>query len=318
MKRLLTILGFFPIFLYAQFDGAVGTEGCRAISCTDPNIKSWATGCEVTRGYQDIKRQQALADYGNAGDATGPVTESTLEVVSLGDGGYAILSFDTPISNGPGYDFAVFENSFDDVFLELAFVEVSSDGEHWVRFPATSLTPEDVQVGSYGTVDPRLINNLAGKYRVGWGTPFDLAELADSNNLDINHITHVKIVDVIGTIDPEYATYDAFGHIVNDPYPTNFGSGGFDLAGIAVLNQGATTGITEYGNADFTIYPNPCRNYLWIEQDGNADVVLYNAFGQEIARYVSGGNKMKIDMTPFPSGIYLISVDGNSRKMIKQ
>ena len=36
----------------------------------------------------------------------------------VGDGGSAILTFDTPIANGPGFDFAVFENGFSDTFLE--------------------------------------------------------------------------------------------------------------------------------------------------------------------------------------------------------
>ena len=32
-------------------------------------------------------------------------------IVSLGDGGEAILSFERFIENGPGWDFAIFENS---------------------------------------------------------------------------------------------------------------------------------------------------------------------------------------------------------------
>ena len=74
-------------------------------------------------------------------------------VVSLGDGGYGILTFDEPIDNGLGWDFAVFENSFSDDFLELAFVEVSSDGINFFRFPATSLTQDIVQVGGFGNID---------------------------------------------------------------------------------------------------------------------------------------------------------------------
>ena len=132
----------------------------------------------------------------------------------------------------------MFENSFNDNFLELAFVEVSSDGENFVRFRASSLTDATTQVGSNGSVDPTMLNNLAGKYRVGYGTPFDLEELRGKAGLDIDHVTHVRIVDVVGTIDPQYATRDWKGRIVNDPYPTNdtvWGSGGFDLTGVAVL-----------------------------------------------------------------------------------
>jgi len=47
----------------------------------------------------------------------------------------------------------------------------------------------------------------------------------------------VKVIDVIGTIDPQYASRDSFGNIVNDPYPTPFGSCGFDLDAVGVINQ---------------------------------------------------------------------------------
>jgi hypothetical protein len=48
----------------------------------------------------------------------------------------------------------------------------------------------------------------------------------------------VRLVDVVGTIDPQYATRDYKGRIVNDPWPTRdtiWASGGFDLTGVAVL-----------------------------------------------------------------------------------
>ena len=75
---------------------------------------------------------------------------------------------------------------------------------------------------------------------MGYGTPFDLEELRGSEGLDIDRITHVRLVDVVGTIDPQYATRDYKGRIVNDPWPTNdtiWGSGGFDLTGVAVLRS---------------------------------------------------------------------------------
>ena len=74
-----------------------------------------------------------IVDFGEPEDATGMAGDG--RVVSLGDGGVAILTFDTPLSDGPGPDFAVFENAFLETFLELAFVEVSSDDVNYFRFP---------------------------------------------------------------------------------------------------------------------------------------------------------------------------------------
>lgn len=220
-----------------SFCGAVGTEGCTAIRFDSNIVAAWATGCIVERGPVDIINPDGpKVHYGTDDAGIGPASTVTTSAVSLGDGGTATLTFAEPIHNITGPDFAVFENSFDDYFLELAFVEVSSDGENFVRFPATSLTQTETQLS--GNLDPTLLNNLAGKYRVGYGTPFDLEELRGKAGLDIDHVTHVRIVDAVGTIDPQYATRDYKGRIVNDPYPTNdtvWGSGGFDLTGVAVL-----------------------------------------------------------------------------------
>ncbi len=60
-------------------------------------------------------------------------------------------SFGFPLWNGPGPDFAVFENAFTDEFLELALVAVSSDGINYFEFPAISLSPVDEQIAGFGT-----------------------------------------------------------------------------------------------------------------------------------------------------------------------
>lgn len=261
---------------HGPFCGAVGTEGCDAIDGHSGSIVAWATGVSVVRGLDDI----AVPDgphviYGSESDAVGAIDFTTTTAVSLGDGGNATVTFAHPIRNGEGPDFAVFENSFDDYFLELGFVEVSTDGERFVRFPATSLTQTDSQVVSH--VDPTFINNLAGKYRVGYGTPFDLEELRDSTGINIDSIVYVRIVDVVGSIDPQYATYDAYGHIVNDPYPTsdptgNWRSGGFDLTGVAVMYEN-TNGSTDVA-VDATIDQDAIL--FWTGNGQNSAVIAVN------------------------------------------
>lgn len=201
-------------------------------------FKGWATSATITRGLQNIASPSgALANYGTPANAIGPA-DGTL--VSLGDAGVATLTFATPIVDGPGADFAVFENSFtsgSNVFAELAFVEVSSNGVDFVRFPAVSLTPTTTQVGSFGLVDPTNLHNLAGKHISGQGTGFDLSELIGlSSDLNLSAITHVRLIDVIGSINPSYGLADSLGNLVNDPYPTAFSSGGFDLDAVGVLN----------------------------------------------------------------------------------
>ncbi len=308
-----------------SFCGAVGTPGCNAIHCDSSVIIGWATGCTVERGPVDIVNPDGpRARYGNEEYGIGPAGTITTSAVSLGDGGTATLTFGAPIHNVPGPDFAVYENSFNDNFLELAFVEVSSDGERFVRFPSTSLTQTEVQVGSNGSVDPTNLNNLAGKFRVGYGTPFDLEELRDSVGLDIDNITHVRLVDVVGTINPQYATYDAFGHMVNDPYPTNeyanYASGGFDLTGVAVLTalQGIDDNQLTPLESKLVVYPNPTTDYLFVTLLRPSKAVLVDARGLIVSVYNLCQGRNTLDFTELPAGIYMLRCEGLASKIVKK
>jgi len=216
------------------------------VAASDPRLINWAAGASVTRGPVEISVENgARAGFGTAADATGPADatpEDPLSVVSLGDGGSATLIFNPPFANLPGPDFAVFENGHLGGFLELAHVEVSSDGTNFFRFPSISLTQTDEQVGSFDVLDPGKIHNLAGKYRAGFGTPFDLEDLRQHEPLlDLDRITHVRVIDVVGTIDPAHASYDSEGRIINDPYPTPFFTGGFDLDAVGAFSKTAAT-----------------------------------------------------------------------------
>ena len=314
-----------PVWLPDQtellFCDHVGTSGCQAIYYSNPAILGWATGCTITRGYQDIANPTSYADYGTDSDGIGPSSESTTDgVVSLGDGGIAVLTFDMPITDGEGYDFAVFENSLNHTFLEMAFVEVSSDGVHYYRFPSVSNTQNATQITNGGAVDPRKVHNLAGKYIVGWGTPFDLAELAGYSNLDIDNITHVRLVDVVGCIDPQYATSDKNGHIINDPYSTPWGSSGFDLSGVAIMNGWLPNGIEEeqLTNA-LSAYPNPCTNILYINNNQTAcNIEIYNVFGQLVWSEHSSDSRIQVNMQNFPDGMYIVKSGTQCVKIIKR
>lgn len=303
------------------FDGIVGSEGCQAIRYDDPAILGWATSCVVTRGYQNIEQAGALATYGSDNDGVGAADSSTTEgMVSLGDAGYAVLTFGMPISNGEGYDFAVFENALNHTFLELAFVEVSSDGEHYYRFPSVSNTQTEQQISNAGALDATKINNLAGKYKTGWGTPFDLEELEGYSNLDINNVTHVRIVDVVGSINPLYGTTDKNGHLINDPYPTPFNSSGFDLSGVAVMNGWTPTTVNSYQQEiSFMAYPNPCQNVLNVTNvTVNEPVSLFNAMGQQIWNGMTQDTQFQLDMQSYPAGMYMLQIGTQMTKIIKK
>lgn len=226
--------------LAGPYAPAAGQPGSTAIASSSQLIVDWATGFEnLVRGPIDIANPGGgLATFGTGSEALGFADANATHVVSLGDGGQITLTFAHPITDGAGFDFAVFENGFADAFLELAFVEVSSNGSDFIRFPAVSLTQNTTQLGSFGALDPTNLDNLAGKYRAGFGTPFDLAQVAGLSPLvDVDQIHYVRILDVVGSINPLLGQQDSLGNLVNDPYPTAFASGGFDLDGVAVMNR---------------------------------------------------------------------------------
>lgn len=299
----------------AQYAPQAGVAGTTAIAASSGQFSAWATGCHVQRGWMDIANP-ALGKV-SSGDSSMAIGSADGTIVSLGDSGIAVLNFARPVINGPGPDFAVFENGFpnpnnpEEAFLELAFVEVSSDGVNYTRFPATSLIQDTAQIAMAGTYsNARFINNLAGKYISQYGTPFDLQELAGTPGLNINHITHVRIVDVIGAIGA-HGTTDVAGHKINDPYPTAIPTGGFDLDAVGVINQGAT-GIGEISQAVRAhIYPNPATDRLIIETESQVQVRLTDAVGKTLANYTVSGQAV-IPVQQLADGLYyLIMRDAN-------
>lgn len=311
MRFLLLILLSIPLLLCAQFAPAPGKPGSTALAHDSSCFKDWAVGCSIRRGLRDTTQPDSgFVTVGDASAALGRAKENG--VVSLGDGGSATLTFSHPIKNGPGWDFAVFENSFLDTFLELAFVEVSTDGVHFVRFPAVSLTDTAVQTPAFGYTFPEKINNLAGKYRVGYGTPFDLEELKDSAGIDLEDVRFVKIIDVIGSLRDSLVQRDHLGHKINDPWPTPFPSSGFDLDAVGVIHSSISS-VKKHGYVEGKIYPNPSYGNLTISDCQPQHFTIYSMQGNSLlhGEILEGINHFKFTL---PTGIYTLHLEKNNTK----
>ena len=252
----------------------------------NPIFRGWASGYLNYLPADDI---WIGGEWDNPNKALGSVTGDNADVVSLGDldnnellsgkkPGEVTLLFGDPgavddpdrIRDVNGYDFVVFENGpvsdfntengsvTGQIFAELAYVEVSSNGIDFVRFSGVSLTAEPAGNYSYMTADMTNIYNLAGKHPNGYGkcygTPFDLSQLADEPNVvnglvDINDICYVRIIDIPGsgdfydcaTANTDPCSWDQWGsysqnNSIYDCWLT-WGSGGFDLEAVGVLKD---------------------------------------------------------------------------------
>ena len=262
-------------------NGYIGEDGrhadpadANAVINLNPIFRGWATSVV---SYAPAPGVSALRADPNK--ALGEATGGYLDVVSLGDldqgqigqgaePGQITLAFSEPICDSNGYDFVVFENGLvsnyntgggsvaGQMFAELGYVEVSSNGIDFARFPSVSLT--EGLVGMYGTIEISDVYNLAGKHPNGngvcTGTPFDLSEIADELNVvsglvDINNVNYVRIVDIPGNgdfedeavkhIDPDsWPGWDFYAnsHPIYDAWLT-FDSGGVDLEAVGVLEE---------------------------------------------------------------------------------
>jgi len=204
-----------------------------AIPSNSPLFVEWANAILplgsgtyfAARGSTSI----SLTGYNSLGD---------LDATQIANGdspGYITVTFPTGIRNGPGHDFAVFENGFtygspNGLFAELAYVEVSSNGTDFVRFDSISTNTAPVAgSGAFAGYDMSNVYNLAGKHASGYGTPFDLAELAHkplvlSGHVDLDNIQYVRLRDIPGN----GSFLDSLGHPILDNWLTT-GTGGFDF-----------------------------------------------------------------------------------------
>ena len=283
MKYILTLICSLPLLLVAQYHPQADMLGTNAIAKDSSLLKNWAqVVISFNPGLQDTADALSPeASYGFPENALFVAEGNSADIVSLGDGGEIVLGFEYPIRNGLGPDFAVFENSFSHTYLEFAFIEVSTNGVDFVRFPSHYVGDQFTQVGSFGNTNPEEFNNLAGKYIQGFGTPFDLEDLKDSTGVNLDSINFVKVVDVVGSIHPLYGTTDAFGNYINEPYPTAFESGGFDLDAVGVIHENRPDLGFEENEIQLTVYPNPTTGKIFIQSSETIEKIqVLNLSGQ--------------------------------------
>lgn len=308
----------------AQFAPQAPLAGNDAIPANDARIQSWAGACTVSRGWKNMADTTLGKTTGGSGSSSSGAPD--LNVLSLGDSGSAVMELTDPVRNGPGPDFAVFENGFanplnaSEAYLEFAFVEVSSDGAHYVRFPAVSNTQDTAQIDNFTYMDASLVHNLAGKYINGYGTPFDLEELKNEPGLDVDHIRFIRIVDVVGSLDSAYASFDKNGRMINDPFPSPYPTGGFDLEAVAVLNRQTTGTGRLKATQRAVVYPNPADDYLFVVKPGSAAVARYRISdirGRVIQEGVPGPGG-KIPCKHLKPGVYFLQYqDRQDREIFK-
>lgn len=205
-----------------------------AWQASDPRFVEWANVIDASRTLFGPRGSTTI-------DSSGGINSlGDLDAADIAAGispGFLTVTFPSGIRNGPGADFAVFENGFvfpgePNLNAELAYVDVSTNGTDFARFPSLSLNTTFAGTfgQSFGGFDATHIYNLAGKHAAGFGTPFDLDELASDplvlgGAVDLNNIQFVRLFDIPGNGD----FLDSQGNPILDAWLTT-GTGGFDFA----------------------------------------------------------------------------------------
>ncbi len=206
-------------------------------------------------------------------------------VLSLGAGGSVTLGFDVEITDGPGADFLVFENPFFtgknfDVFAELFFVEVSTNGKDFARFPSVYAGPSK-NPGLFGTLPMGCCRNLGGMTPVAanpakrpgidpldpcraGGDPFDLADLKDhplvkGGKVDLHRILYVRLVDIVSG-----AARDSRGRTIYDPGESA------DIDAVAVIHARANLSLR--GPRVEILFSKGTLRVIFSDPDGLADL----------------------------------------------
>ncbi len=234
-------------------------------------------------GWGIFKTSNVLGPPSGAGYGGG-----STHVLSLGAGGSVTLGFDVTITDGPGDDFLVFENPFYvgrsfRSFAELFFVEVSSNGKDFARFPSVYGGPPS-SPGAFGTLQAGCCSGLGGMTPVAadparrpWidpadpceagGDSFDLADLRNhplvkAGRVDLGKVRYLRLVDIVSGKEK-----DSRGRTIYDPGGP---LGSADIDAVAVIHH--TKNLTPRGPRVEVTFDKDKVRVVFSDPDGLSDL----------------------------------------------
>jgi hypothetical protein len=122
------------------------------------------------------------------------------------------------------------------------------------------------------------------------------------------------VIDVVGSIQNQYCSRDANNNKINDPWPTGWGNGGFDLDAVGVIHQ-QTVGIDELELRTISVYPNPATDVLYINLSSSIySIAVTNVIGEIVLKLENKSNTTSLSLSELKQGIYSLLVTSNDKK----
>lgn len=90
----------------------------------------------------------------------------------------------------------------------------------------------------------------------------------------------------------------------------------------ARIETSIITGINDkHPLTDFSIYPNPAVNYIWVAQEESSEITrnyrIYGNNGQLLLQGVLNSSKQRLDISSLPPGMYQVIIGNQFKKLIK-
>lgn len=157
--------------------------------------------------------------------------------------------------------------------------------------------------------------NQAGTYAVT-GIDANGCQATDSINVYMNYSTdtilYVSAIDQYTLNGETYYQTAVYTQILTN-------SVGCDSTILLDLDLGFT-GLTEDGEVLFSVYPNPTRDYLYIESNLERDLSfsLFDSRGRKVLKGETKESFQTIDLSEFNPGLYYLKVADQVVKIVKQ
>ncbi|MBQ9435656.1 MAG: T9SS type A sorting domain-containing protein [Bacteroidales bacterium] len=189
-------------------------------------------------------------------------------------------------------------------------------GEILLSDSSSVVIPDSMPAGQYAI-------KLVARWLGGSIIPEDQITITKTIDVTINKTDHVELTDTVNVGE----TYNKNGF---DVTPTEAGTTDHTLTltnangcdSVVVLHL---TAIIPEGIHDFnlvrSIYPNPATNYITVQVSGQAmgsELRLYDMQGRLMKAQIIDNETVRIDLTSFANGLYLLKADSQTVKIIKQ
>ena len=204
-----------------------------------------------------------------------------------------------------------------------ANIGISAQGGSDIKI-INNISVVDTDWGGYALSSANT-SNLVVKDNIIFGVNGTVAQDQDVSSVDTNTIV----------VNPKFKNPLAFDfnlksnspaiNIANTTYaPTTdyYNKNRDNQPDLGAIEYDPTAGVETIKYSKTKIYPNPCTNYIVVENAINSinDIRIYNVLGKEVSNFVSikqSGNKLIINTEDLPNGIYILQSKTFTNKIIK-